>query len=128
MRPPCVFCEDGVERAGKLLKCLHKVCNDCLPASVQEDGRTRCAKCRRPTPCPPPGRNHKQMLVDDSMFDSVANNPKGTVKAIAKDLNLQIVHDENMNPVCVQPDSKSSHTVLSTMTEYQGFLKEKSQG
>ena len=71
MRPPCVFCSDGCQKGGKLLKCLHKVCYDCLTCNVQPDGRIRCKTCRRATPCPPPGRDHEQVLVDDSMLNNV---------------------------------------------------------
>eukprot|EP00117_Sycon_ciliatum_P045219 scpid44964/ scgid32526/ len=69
MRPECVFCLAEPRQPGKLLKCLHKICNDCLPASIQEDGKILCSKCRLVTPCPPPGLTHEQVLVDDFMFD-----------------------------------------------------------
>ena len=107
MRPPCVFCEDGAERAGKLLKCLHKVCNDCLPASVQEDGRIRCAKCRRPTPCPPPARSHEQFLVDDTMFNRAKDyaEPK---RSVASHHDPRPSTVTNRNPVDIRQESSSS--------------------
>ena len=68
MRPRCVFCRSRAP--GKLLRCLHKICFECLQSNVQPDGRIRCANCRRLTPCPPPARSHNHSLVDDSMFDN----------------------------------------------------------
>ncbi|XP_065194571.1 uncharacterized protein LOC135825866 [Sycon ciliatum] len=115
MRPTCVFCADGGGKAGKLLKCLHKICFDCLPGSVEKDGRIRCAKCRRTTPCPPPGRRHEQLLVDDSMFDSVPNKSTGTKQSDAKDHDLQIVLDDRMNSPEVQPESRSADVDRSTV-------------
>ena len=124
MRPPCVFCEDGEARAGKLLKCLHKVCNDCLPASVQEDGGIRCAKCRRLTPCPPPARSHGQVLVDDSMFDNAPIRSIGIKKADAKDKGLQIVVDESLNTVSVRPESEGADVDRSTVLRAEGSHKQ----
>eukprot|EP00117_Sycon_ciliatum_P017624 scpid106094/ scgid16548/ len=105
MRLPCVFCKDGAGKAGKLLKCLHKICLDCLSNSIQQDGWIRCSKCRRTTPCPPPGRSHRQVLVDDSMFENVLESRAGTTEAIAKDKDLQIVVDESFNTASVRPES-----------------------
>ena len=63
----CASCKHSHRKSGILLKCLHKICLDCLAACLQPDGRIRCAECRVYTPCPPPGHNHLQFLVDGSM-------------------------------------------------------------
>eukprot|EP00117_Sycon_ciliatum_P023052 scpid105823/ scgid19703/ len=122
MRPPCVFCQDGFKKAGKILKCLHKICMECLPASVQEDGRIRCAKCRRTTACPPPGRCHEDLLVDDSMFDKVPDSHDGTTKTNDKCIGLQIA-DESMNPSSIPQETASSHEVRSTVVDAYRFHK-----
>ena len=124
MRPLCVFCQDGAGKAGKLLKCLHKICLDCLPASVQQDGQIRCSKCRRSTPCPPPARNHEQVLVDDSMFDSVPESHDGTKKANEKDKVLEVFADENMNPSSIPQQPTSSLVVRPTEVDAQVFHKQ----
>ena len=121
MRPPCVSCKNGAEKAGKLLRCLHKICLDCLPHSIQQDGRIRCSKCRRNTPCPPPGRNYQQVLVDDSMFLTVPDSHDGTTKAKVEDDNQQIVADESMDSPNIPQESKSSHLVHSAVVDAQGF-------
>ena len=95
MLPPCVFCRDGVDKAGKLLTCLHNICMECLAASVQRDGRIRCAKCRRPTTCPPPGRSHEEQLVDDSMFD---NGPCDLVDKVHPLRNCEEMHLDTIPP------------------------------
>eukprot|EP00117_Sycon_ciliatum_P002976 scpid50344/ scgid7965/ len=97
MRPTCVFCLDESQKAGKLLNCLHKICDECLPASVQPDGRIHCAKCRRTTPRPPPGRNHEQLLVDDSMFDNAPCYGEESAKAQVSSQDDRRVSD---NDVC----------------------------
>eukprot|EP00117_Sycon_ciliatum_P004924 scpid102906/ scgid9083/ len=124
MRPLCVFCQDGAGKAGKLLKCLHKICLDCLSNSIQQDGWIRCSKCRRTTPCPPPGRSHRQVLVDDSMFDPVPDSHDGTKKANEKDNVLEIVADESMSPSSIPQESTSSQEVRSTAVYAQRFHKQ----
>eukprot|EP00117_Sycon_ciliatum_P041478 scpid103570/ scgid30327/ len=127
MRLPCVFCKDGAGKAGKLLKCLHKICLDCLPGSVEEDGRIRCSKCRRTTPCPPPARNHQQVLVDDSMFENVLESRAGTTEAIAKDKDLQMVADESMDSSSIPQESTNIHVVVrSPALDARGFPKKMS--
>ena len=121
MRPPCVSCKNGAEKAGKLLKCLHKICLDCLAGSVEEDGKIRCSKCRRTTPCPPPARSHRQVLVDDSMFDNVPDSHFGTKKAKCKDSNLKVVSDESMDLSSIPQEATSSHVVRSTIEDAEGF-------
>ena len=121
MRPPCVSCKNGAEKAGKLLKCLHKICLDCLAGSVEEDGKIRCSKCRRTTPCPPPARSHRQVLVDDSMFDNVPDSHFGTKKAKSKDSDLEIVSDESMDLSSSPQEATSSHVVRSTIEDAEGF-------
>ena len=122
MRLPCVFCKDGAGKAGKLLKCLHKICLDCLSNSIQQDGWIRCSKCRRTTPCPPPGRSHRQVLVDDSMFDKVPDSHDGTTKTNDKCIGLQIA-DESMNPSSIPQETASSHEVRSTVVDAYLFHK-----
>eukprot|EP00117_Sycon_ciliatum_P038389 scpid16260/ scgid28535/ len=70
-RPPCSRCPYGETRPGKLLDCWHKICRDCLPLAIEDDGRIKCHMCWKVTPCTPPGWGHDQLLVDDAMFDRV---------------------------------------------------------
>ena len=124
MRPPCVFCRNGDGKAGKLLKCLHKICLDCLPDSVQQDGKIHCSKCRRYTPCPPPGRTHQQVLVDDSMFHTAPDSHDGTKKTNETDNVLEVFADENMNLSSIPQQPTSSFVVRSTVVDAQGFHKQ----
>ena len=122
MRPSCVLCKDGAGKPGKFLKCLHKICLDCLTGSVEEDGRIRCSKCRRTTPCPPPGRNHQQVLVDDSLFDNVPDSQDGTTKTNAKDKDLQMVADKSMDSSSIPQESTNVHVVVrSPVLDAQGI-------
>ena len=122
MRPSCVFCNDDSGEAGKLLKCLHKICCDCLLASVQQDGTICCAECQRITPCPPPARSHKQVLIDDSMFDDVLCDEDDTEKVEVSDQNLGrvlAVSSEPIDPESTTPLDARSHSI--------SFLGRKSQ-
>eukprot|EP00117_Sycon_ciliatum_P023451 scpid55280/ scgid19936/ len=123
MRPQCVFCKDEFQKAGKLLKCLHKVCNDCLPACSEQDGRIHCAKCRRPTPCPPPGRNHEQLLADDSMFDNVPRDDAARRKEAASDQHLGIPANGNTNSLTDQSGSSNAVDVSLFPLHAQGLQK-----
>eukprot|EP00117_Sycon_ciliatum_P004183 scpid50377/ scgid8667/ Tripartite motif-containing protein 2; E3 ubiquitin-protein ligase TRIM2; Neural activity-related RING finger protein len=118
MRPPCVFCQDGFKKAGKILKCLHKICMECLPASVQEDGRIRCAKCRRTTACPPPGRCHEDLLVDDSMFDRI---PSSHEEAKVQDARC----DDDMSLFASGEEAPGTQALRSSSSDAVGCQKQK---
>eukprot|EP00117_Sycon_ciliatum_P026530 scpid103967/ scgid21757/ len=126
MRLPCVFCKDGAGKAGKLLKCLHKICLDCLPARTQQDGRIRCAKCRITTPRPPPVSSHEQLLVDDSMFERIPMSHDRAKKADEKCDDLQIVAPEIMKPFSAPSESTSSDVTHSTEVEGESHSKKTS--
>ena len=124
MRPTCVFCLDESQKAGKLLNCLHKICDECLTASVQPDGRIHCAECRRFTPRPPPGRNHEQLLVDDSMFDNAPCYGEESAKAQVSGQDDPRVSDNDVCTSMLQPEPKSTHTDCNYSIDIRGCQKD----
>ena len=66
--PKCVTCDVDNAR-GKLLKCMHCVCVQCLPQHITFESKVCCPRCQDLTPSPPSGVTHMQALPDSAVLN-----------------------------------------------------------
>eukprot|EP00117_Sycon_ciliatum_P017862 scpid87128/ scgid16689/ E3 ubiquitin-protein ligase TRIM56; Tripartite motif-containing protein 56 len=75
--PVCVLCGSSGKR-GRLLKCLHSLCVECVEIQTNEDSSLRCADCGTITPPSPlAGIPLLQFLPDCDVY-SIGDNRDGS--------------------------------------------------
>eukprot|EP00117_Sycon_ciliatum_P047484 scpid70439/ scgid33919/ E3 ubiquitin-protein ligase TRIM56; RING finger protein 109; Tripartite motif-containing protein 56 len=80
-RPDCVSCGSSSTR-GKLLKCFHSVCVQCLETHTSDDSSVKCPDCGATTPPPSAGVPLLQFLPNSDIGDGAASASVGANKKL----------------------------------------------
>ncbi|XP_065191817.1 E3 ubiquitin-protein ligase TRIM71-like [Sycon ciliatum] len=80
-RPDCVSCRSSSTR-GKLLKCFHSVCVQCLETHTSDDSSVKCPDCGATTPPPSAGVPLLQFLPNSDIGDGAASASVGASKKL----------------------------------------------
>lgn len=72
----CVACATHHPTNGKILSCLHVVCQTCLLDALTSAGSFKCNECKEET-CPPPGVELSRLLISSKDYLSAEDSVDG---------------------------------------------------
>ena len=99
--PKCASCSLDRNR-GKLLKCMHSVCVQCLPKQITFGNGLICPSCSETTPPPPGGVTYLQALPDSTVEYDILPVTRGSSQ-IEFNMNCdECIEDEKAVSRCVE--------------------------
>ena len=99
--PKCASCSLDRNR-GKLLKCMHSVCVQCLPKQITFGNGLICPSCSETTPPPPGGVTYLQALPDSTVEYDILSATGGSSQ-IEFNMNCdECIEDEKAVSRCVE--------------------------
>ena len=101
--PKCVSCDVDNAR-GKLLKCMHCICVQCLPQHITFESEVCCPRCQDLTPSPPSGVTHMQALPDSAVLNGGAAGDPYKVETGESDTKFcdECAKDEKAVATCLE--------------------------